>query len=179
MNNYAVVNDFTIKMYGSMVEKLTGKKEFSSTVTDKITSIPTPELIITSTEIPKGPQHANMKGTLGGNQLLNDDELNFQMLVDEDYANYDFFVKLIRSYIPKYREKILGAQDDTDLTMEVEIRNSKGDVVRVFRYNKVDPLRIGQLQLDSGDMGTNYVILDITLKYDSFNVTDKNGNIIL
>lgn len=172
MNNYQNTTNFTFSVYGDLVKEIDGRDTF----TCNLISLPTPEVAISSTTYSKHPLVSKQKGKDPGTVIENDDLLEAELLVDEQYDAYLFALKWLASYATVFRQFGPGTPETI---VDVVALSDKGSPLLTFTYHKVIPTRMAQIipspQLSSPDN----MILPFTMSYDTFSVRDGQGNIII
>lgn len=177
MQNYQNPTNFFVKIYGNTVKSISGKDVFECA----ITGLPTPEISLSSSTYSPHPlagiANKAMKGRVGSNTMNNDDVIDLEFLIDENFEAYLFLVRWIMALTVKGRT--LDADTDNNDFMEIAATDNQKQTILVFKYNKVHPMRISQIQYSAQLTTPDVLVTPATFAYDSFSLTDSSGEEII
>ena len=177
MQNYQNPTNFFVKVYGNTVKSITGKEVFECA----ITGLPTPEISLSSSSYSPHPLagagNKAMKGRVSSNTMNNDDVIDLEFLIDENFEAYLFLVKWIMALTVKGRT--LNADTDNMDFMEIAAVDNQKQTILVFKYDKVHPMRISQIQYSAQVTSPDVLVSPATFAYNSFSLTDATGEQII
>lgn len=155
------------RIYGDMVEDITGREKFEC----QVTGLPTPEIAMSGMTYSKHPLASQMKGNMPGNTMTNDDFITAEVIVDETFDAYLFFCKWVASHAVATRTH---AGDANTFVEIVALDNSKKPLI-TFRYNKVFPTRLNQVEYSAQLTDPGVMVVPVFIAFDSFSITDAQG----
>lgn len=159
--------NFMFNLYGDVVQDLTGFEQFKC----QITGLPTPEIAILPATYSKHPLASQMKGQLPGNTLSNDDFITAELIIDENFDSYLFFAR----WVARQATATRAHAGDMNTFAEIIVLDNNKKPIITFRYNKVFPTRLNQIEMSAQLSDPGVMTVPIVIGYDSFSITDRFG----
>jgi hypothetical protein len=118
------------------------------------------------------------------------DDLNLTFLIDEDLENYILIQKWLRGLgVPdSFRERSKFERENTNpndgkfypfTDGTLSVLNSSLKVIAQIKFEDVYPISLSTLRFESTGTDTDYFIAEVTFKYKSYDVCNKDGISVL